>query len=677
MANRKLRTYPIDLTMPILVFIGNEPDGAEPIRFEDAKGEGKQTSCKLVSNEDAEVENSAQSKENAKDIPIPGVRLLPKTNDNNILVEFALPSTSYIKYVDKTESDWEKTVEYELDSEDEKFLTDLNKNMKNQLTQENLNTLRDSLQPESETSHNVEEKPRKQYLLSVDEDTFELIIDHLEKQSFHQREFRQIIWNESGTFKNTQQSLRQQSNDNINNLQNDNDDVPCCVCNEGDQEEGNLIVFCDGCNIAVHQVCIGLSVIPETSWFCDKCVYMAEQKRLTNTQSSPTRNEVEYSIRCMMCSTAEGAMKRTSCGQWIHVVCSLWIPELYFSSDLKVVKTDRLPPDRMKLRCEICGQRGGCVQCSERRCYTAYHATCAQKNLKRYVMKVTENKKTQQLSYISFCQRHSIIYRNQEIQKAATDTKTEVPVQIGRFIDKNTRKEIERKLQRKIPKDIFNSICEYWKAKRYALQKGRRPLIRRLQLLVEETNAEKQQNSLAKSRQLILKLLQKWTNEDKFKQMVALRVHMEKLRLLVDRCRKREQMKLAYLKTLRTLVDHLTSEGTTTWHSLTKSTHSEANLTSNAGLSVNNKRRAKIELASASAQTEEAINISIETKTKTENASQLFAYRKRLSSAAESQQPSKRLKSGPSEKKHIPNGRHNSPKDMSGQRQLTFYFSSS
>lgn len=60
-------------------------------------------------------------------------------------------------------------------------------------------------------------------------------------------------------------------------------------------------------------------------------------------------------------------------------------------------------------RCEICGQKGGCVQCSERRCYVAYHATCAQKNLKRYVMKITENKKTQQMSYISFCQRHSVV----------------------------------------------------------------------------------------------------------------------------------------------------------------------------------------------------------------------------------------------------------------------------
>jgi len=31
------------------------------------------------------------------------------------------------------------------------------------------------------------------------------------------------------------------------------EDVPCCVCNERDSSDDNLIVFCDGCNIAIHQ----------------------------------------------------------------------------------------------------------------------------------------------------------------------------------------------------------------------------------------------------------------------------------------------------------------------------------------------------------------------------------------------------------------------------------------
>lgn len=33
----------------------------------------------------------------------------------------------------------------------------------------------------------------------------------------------------------------------------EDEDVPCCVCNERDSSDDNLIVFCDGCDIAIHQ----------------------------------------------------------------------------------------------------------------------------------------------------------------------------------------------------------------------------------------------------------------------------------------------------------------------------------------------------------------------------------------------------------------------------------------
>jgi hypothetical protein len=47
----------------------------------------------------------------------------------------------------------------------------------------------------------------------------------------------------------THKEKEQENNDD----NDDDDDVPCCVCNERDYDENNLIVFCDGCNIAVHQ----------------------------------------------------------------------------------------------------------------------------------------------------------------------------------------------------------------------------------------------------------------------------------------------------------------------------------------------------------------------------------------------------------------------------------------
>jgi hypothetical protein len=49
------------------------------------------------------------------------------------------------------------------------------------------------------------------------------------------------------------------------------EDVPCCICNDGDYEENNQIVFCDGCDIAVHQVCYGIKEVPKGPWRCSKC----------------------------------------------------------------------------------------------------------------------------------------------------------------------------------------------------------------------------------------------------------------------------------------------------------------------------------------------------------------------------------------------------------------------
>jgi NuA3 HAT complex component NTO1 len=126
------------------------------------------------------------------------------------------------------------------------------------------------------------------------------------------------------------------------------------------------MIFCDGCDVCVHQVCsdcispeqcgppsdidtihqscYGVLKIPEGDWFCDRCAVKAKDEP------------------CVLCPVYEGAMKRTEQGDWCHVSCVWWIPEVHFKDTIlmrPVMGVPGVSKKRFQLKCMFCDTKNG------------------------------------------------------------------------------------------------------------------------------------------------------------------------------------------------------------------------------------------------------------------------------------------------------------------------------
>ncbi|XP_033485388.1 bromodomain and PHD finger-containing protein 3 isoform X3 [Epinephelus lanceolatus] len=266
--------------------------------------------------------------------------------------------TAYYRYIERVAEDHETEAEYDMDEEDTAWLEMVNA---------------------GRTSEGY---------TAVTPDTFELLFDRLEEEAY--REARSRAPSQSAI----------------------DDDAFCCVCLDDECLNSNVILFCDSCNLAVHQECYGVPYIPEGQWLC-RCCLQSPQKP----------------VDCVLCPNRGGAFKQTSDGRWAHVVCAIWIPEVCFANTVflePVEGVNNIPTARWKLTCYLCKQkgRGASIQCHKANCYTAFHVTCAQRaGLFMKIDPVREtnvNGTTFSVKKTAFCEAHS-----PPGQEAASDEENE------------------------------------------------------------------------------------------------------------------------------------------------------------------------------------------------------------------------------------------------------------
>ncbi|KAK9877157.1 hypothetical protein WA026_016900 [Henosepilachna vigintioctopunctata] len=210
-------------------------------------------------------------------------------------------------------------------------------------------------------------------LIPVHEDQLERVIER----------FEMSCWDKIQTILRDEEGLGIEFDEN----------VICDVCRSPDSEEGNEMVFCDSCNICVHQACYGITRIPDGQWLCCTC----------NLSKRP---------KCVLCPNKGGAMKCTRSGQkWAHVSCALWIPEVSIGCVEKmepITKISSIPTSRWALICVLCRERvGACIQCSVKTCKTAYHVTCAFKHGLEMRAIIEDENADDGVKLRSYCEKHS------------------------------------------------------------------------------------------------------------------------------------------------------------------------------------------------------------------------------------------------------------------------------
>ncbi|XP_077194377.1 bromodomain-containing protein 1 isoform X6 [Paroedura picta] len=430
------------------------------------------------------------------------------------IVEYSPPSAprrppTYYKFIEKSSEELDNEVEYDMDEEDYAWLEIIN------------------------------EKRKSDGVSVVSQNMFEFLMDRFEKESYcetqKQGEHQSLI----------------------------DEDAVCCICMDGECQNSNVILFCDMCNLAVHQECYGVPYIPEGQWLCRQCL---------QSRSRP--------VDCVLCPNKGGAFKKTDDDRWGHVVCALWIPEVGFANTVFIEPIDgvrNIPPARWKLTCYLCKQKGvgACIQCHKANCYTAFHVTCAQKAglymKMEPVKELTGSGTTFSVKKTAYCDVHTPpgsvrrplniygeaelkngLYRKEGLAKTRSASKIKkkakkskkataepcsvMPAVSAPCIPPQRLNKIMNQVAIQRKKQFVERVHSYWLLKR--LSRNGVPLLRRLQSSLQSQRNTQQREDDEETQAL----------KEKLKYWQRLRHDLERARLLIELIRKREKLKREQIK---------------------------------------------------------------------------------------------------------------------------------
>lgn len=304
------------------------------------------------------------------------------------------------------------------------------------------------------------------------------------------------------------------------------EDVICDVCRSPDSEEGNDMVFCDRCNICVHQACYGILKVPEGSWLCRTCV-------------------LGLHPQCILCPKSGGAMKATRTGtKWAHVSCALWIPEVSIACPERmepITKVSHIPASRWALVCSLCKiKSGACIQCSVKSCITPFHVTCAFEHSLEMKTVLDEG---DEVKFKSYCLKHS---KNKQgslpepeqtskspiDQKQSESEKTSLRAQKLRELEEEFYtlvKVDEVATELGLPWLVVDFIFKYWKLKRKS--NFNKPLL---------PPKEDEENGLTQPKEDSI--------HTRMRMFMHLRQDLERVRNLCYMVSRREKLKLSHSK---------------------------------------------------------------------------------------------------------------------------------